>query len=183
MKTCKKGHQYDKGFKRCPECKKESNKQYRKENSGQIKKRMEKYREENSEKIEQYYKENAERIKNSILLKTFKIDLKTYNSKMKEQNFSCKICKEPAKPHKSGKYYILCVDHDHSCCPGENSCGKCIRGLICHNCNRALGHFKDNPEILYKAAEYLKSYEKPQEKAPEPIIQTDEKTLEPIVSS
>jgi hypothetical protein len=33
----------------------------------------------------------------------------------------------------------LKVDHDHSCCPGPTSCGMCIRGYLCHECNTAEG--------------------------------------------
>jgi hypothetical protein len=32
------------------------------------------------------------------------------------------------------------IDHDHRCCPGERSCGQCIRGLSHDHCNRELGH-------------------------------------------
>jgi hypothetical protein len=53
----------------------------------------------------------------------------------------------------------LAVDHNHGCCPGEKSCGKCVRGLLCDNCNQAIGKFRDDPELLLKAAEYLRSWQ------------------------
>ena len=48
-----------------------------------------------------------------------------------------------------------CVDHDHKCCPGNKSCGRCVRGLLCRNCNRALGLLKDSPELLKNLAAWL----------------------------
>ena len=42
----------------------------------------------------------------------------------------------------------LVVDHDHKT-------GK-VRGLLCHNCNRALGLLHDDQELMQKASEYVK---------------------------
>jgi Recombination endonuclease VII len=49
------------------------------------------------------------------------------------------------------------VDHDHGCCPGSRSCGKCIRGLACEPCNRGLGAFGDDPERMRRAADRLEA--------------------------
>ena len=32
------------------------------------------------------------------------------------------------------------VDHDHACCPGNRSCGECIRGGLCRRCNLGIGY-------------------------------------------
>lgn len=49
------------------------------------------------------------------------------------------------------------IDHDHACCPGIGSCGQCVRGLLCHDCNLLLGHAKDSIEVLDQAKKYLVS--------------------------
>ncbi len=46
----------------------------------------------------------------------------------------------------SGK---MCVDHDHE--TGQ------IRGMLCNNCNRALGYFGDDSAILRSAVKYLET--------------------------
>ncbi|WP_423817399.1 endonuclease VII domain-containing protein [Saccharomonospora viridis] len=52
----------------------------------------------------------------------------------------------------------LSVDHDHSCCPGPVSCGKCVRGLLCGPCNRdVLGHLRDEAEALRRLADYVEN--------------------------
>lgn len=48
------------------------------------------------------------------------------------------------------------VDHNHACCAGPRSCGKCVRGILCHQHNNGLSFFEDNPQALLGAFEYLK---------------------------
>jgi Recombination endonuclease VII len=71
-----------------------------------------------------------------------------------QQGGKCKIC-----PTVLTEDMQKCIDHDHRCCPGLYSCGKCIRGILCVDCNVAIGRFKDNIEILQLAIVYLQAYQ------------------------
>lgn len=63
----------------------------------------------------------------------------------------CAIGGEPL-PEKLDSIHI---DHDHACCPGHQSCGKCFRGLTCRPHNVGLGMFNDDFELLERAARYI----------------------------
>lgn len=60
----------------------------------------------------------------------------------KEQNGLCAICNRP-----EAETGTLRLDHCHDT-------GK-IRGLLCNGCNMGIGSFKDSPENLIAASEYL----------------------------
>lgn len=64
----------------------------------------------------------------------------TYEEFLERQDSLCAICGK--KPDKE-----FHVDHDHKT-------GK-IRGLLCDTCNRGIGYFKDDSNILRAAARYL----------------------------
>lgn len=87
-------------------------------------------------------------LQDAYLKRTYGIDSALYYDLLEEQNHECKICGSEgftmAKHHK----VKLVVDHCHQT-------GK-VRGLLCHNCNRALGLLQDNISFLDKAKEYLR---------------------------
>lgn len=72
-----------------------------------------------------------------------------YDSLKEEQGSKCAICGGEGFLMKSTHWSKLVVDHCHTT--------GAVRGLLCHNCNRGLGLFKDSPDALRKAAEYLES--------------------------
>jgi len=69
-----------------------------------------------------------------------------YEQRFEQQGRSCAICKSPD----AGGRGAFHADHDHELMQP--------RGVLCHNCNVALGNFKDDPEILQSAIEYLNKY-------------------------
>lgn len=76
----------------------------------------------------------------------FDLTLQEYEDLLEEQNHECAICYKPDPTNRK-----LAVDHDHKT--------KVIRGLLCGSCNNGLGRFQDDPEILERAAKYLRRFE------------------------
>ncbi len=78
--------------------------------------------------------------------KAYNFPPELFEERLMEQGNACAICGS-STPGGKGEFH---ADHNH-----ETSQP---RGVLCHNCNVALGNFKDNPEILKAAIEYLKKY-------------------------
>jgi hypothetical protein len=66
-----------------------------------------------------------------------------YDAMLIGQRGGCAICGEPPGSRK------LAVDHCHTT-------GR-VRGLLCTNCNKMIGHGRDSPELLEKGAEYVRA--------------------------
>ncbi len=86
------------------------------------------------------------------LRRYFGITPEDYQKLLEDQQGACKTCgiKPPT--------IKLAVDHDRACCPGRNSCGKCVRGLLCVQCNTTLGLLKENPITINNLLKYVKEY-------------------------
>lgn len=83
-------------------------------------------------------------VRKNQLQKKYGITLEQYTELFQKQQGVCDICSEPEMA--KGKQN-LAVDHDHKT--------GIVRGLLCHNCNTALGKFMDNKHILKNAIFYL----------------------------
>jgi hypothetical protein len=68
------------------------------------------------------------------------ISREEYERRFIQQDGKCAICRTP-------KAETLCVDHCHKT--------EKIRGLLCRQCNRAIGLFGEDVEKLLAAVRYL----------------------------
>ncbi len=131
-----------KEYERCKLCAKKKNKKYQKNNLEVFRLGNAKYRKHNK----------SYRIK--WILYDHKITEYEYNKLSEKYAGLCAICNNPQTRtnRKDGTQQPLFIDHDHE--TDE------IRGMLCNDCNRGLGFFKDNFEILDKASAYLKFHKK-----------------------
>ena len=74
------------------------------------------------------------------------ITLEQWDQMFIEQCGRCVICEVDLPPMGRG------VHTDH--CHNDGS----VRGLLCFHCNHGLGKFRDNPNTLRAAAEYIENY-------------------------
>ena len=88
-----------------------------------------------------------EGITTAYLKRTYGITYKDYNELLKAQNHKCGICGGEGFTMKEEHKVKLVVDHDHLT--------RKVRGLLCHNCNRALGLLHDDVESLNKAIDWV----------------------------
>lgn len=108
------------------------------------------------EKAKRFRKDNPEKIKEidrkHSLKKEHNITTNQYKDLVDKQNGKCAICNqfETRKNNKSGLIKKLCVDHDHKT--------GIIRGILCDGCNQGLGSFKDSPNLLNSAKNYLENH-------------------------
>lgn len=83
------------------------------------------------------------------LLKKFGMTAAEYNAMVEAHGGRCAICRRlPYGGRKDARKKYLSVDHCHTT-------GK-VRGLLCDSCNLAIGLFKDDPDRMLTAVEYLK---------------------------
>jgi hypothetical protein len=83
----------------------------------------------------------------------FGMDAASWERLLASQGGRCAVCRtdEPGRTWHT--------DHDHECCPASrNTCGRCVRGILCSDCNTAIGLMRDDSDRLRAAASYLESH-------------------------
>lgn len=101
----------------------EQNRLYYLKNKEKCNANSRKWRKANREKWAVYQRRHK-------LKQLYNLTMEGYESLLASQGGHCKFC-ERSKD--------LCVDHDHRCCAGPKSCGKCVRFILCHPHNKFIG--------------------------------------------
>lgn len=77
----------------------------------------------------------------------YKLTPADYQKLLDDQNSVCAICEQKNE---------LVIDHDHKCCSGNSStCGNCVRGLLCFDCNILVGFLEKRKNLLPNAMNYI----------------------------
>lgn len=99
-------------------------------------------------------KKRRYKTRDEMLYRKYGITQIEYDKMLISQNYACAICKcsvEAFKIKGTGPS-VFHVDHDHA--TGS------VRGLLCPDCNKGLGLFKDKRQSLKAAVMYLEQYSK-----------------------
>src|SRR2546426_4552468 len=126
---------------RCKSCANTVVKAWEKRNPDKIRARTYGWRERNPGKQQVI-------TRRSQLKRKYNITVGQYDAQLEAQDGCCAICGATSP---GGRWNSFHVDHDHSCCSGGDSCGRCLRGLLCGNCNAILGMASDNIATLLAA--------------------------------
>jgi Recombination endonuclease VII len=95
-------------------------------------------------------KANSDHIRGRRFQKEYGIDFAEYQRMLIEQNGVCAVCEKPETKMERGTIRHLSVDHNHTT--------GVVRGLLCANCNMAIGYMCDDVTVLQKAIGYLRKH-------------------------
>lgn len=89
----------------------------------------------------------------ATIKRKYGLSVQQWEQLLADQDTLCYLCGESVDLENKRN---IQVDHDHSCCPGQTSCGRCIRGLACTRCNVGIAMFGDDPDRMERAAAALR---------------------------
>lgn len=110
--------------------------------------RVEKKRKYARDYAKKYREVRRKTLRSARLQREYGITQQQYDVLLSRQGGVCAICKETKASKRNGRVLPLHVDHCHAS-------GK-LRGILCANCNTALGKFRDDIKLLLRAVAYLK---------------------------
>lgn len=101
------------------------------------------FKQQGRRNYESYYEqEQLDLDQIAVRVRGYRLTVGGYLNLLKDQDNKCAICR-----HRPRRTADLVIDHNHK--TGE------VRGLLCGKCNTALGLFRDSPDVLDAAIEYL----------------------------
>jgi len=129
--------EYHREYNRRPEAKKRR-RELRKKN-------LDKYRAVDNA----HYARNRDRHRELSMAKRYNFSVEYYRELFVKHNNLCAICHKPEKSldRRNNRIRWLSVDHCHK----TNK----VRGLLCQNCNQAIGLIHEDVSILNKIKKYL----------------------------
>lgn len=83
-------------------------------------------------------------------MKRYGVTLDWFMAKLETQGGACIVCGYIPPPGGTKSAARLHVDHDHET--------GAVRDLLCTRCNQGLGYFRDNPDLLRAAADYIERH-------------------------
>lgn len=104
----------------------------------------------NSEHKKEWITTNRVKVRWNIIWSKYRLRPEDWQRMWDEQDGLCRICRE-VQPTQ--------VDHNHSCCSGPTSCGKCVRSLLCGRCNLKLAFVENNSKLIDLMREYIIEHE------------------------
>lgn len=99
----------------------------------------------NKEHKREWLKTNRSKVKVNTLWSKYRLRPEDYQALWDRQKGKCALCSTSTPTE---------IDHDHKCCSGKTSCGKCVRAILCKRCNILVGFLEKDIGITRKALRY-----------------------------